>query len=214
MSTLTTMSDLRAAIIAGLIARTGLANIDGHGGTFSEAEIKRFSLNAPAVRVAVLGHGALMLHGSGQWAAPVRCVAVVIAKDIVTAGAPKVERDVAALLLANAVSAAVAGNQWGLDGVANPEAVTARNEYSGVQDGTGLAMWQVVWTQPLYVSAPVNMDDGTLNPPSLPGTIAALYINPVLFGGTDPNSKVAAADGAADDAAMTAGIVAIAEAIP
>lgn len=206
----TTMADLRAGIIAGLSARTGLANIDGHGGTFSETEIKRFSLNAPAVRVAVLGHGPLVLHASGQYAAPVRCVAVVIAKDMVTAGQPKVERDAAAMLLANAVSAAIAGNQWGLDGVGNPEAVTARNEYSGVQDGTGLAMWQVVWTQPLYVSAPYNFDDGML----LPGTIAALYINPVLFGGTDPSSQVAALDGATDDDAFAAGVVPIAEAIP
>ena len=46
-------ADVRAAIVASLAAALPGLDIAAHGGNFSEAELQRFSIRAPAIRVCM-----------------------------------------------------------------------------------------------------------------------------------------------------------------
>jgi hypothetical protein len=155
------MSDLlalRAAVVASLAAKLGdTIDVDSHGGTFDEEEVKRYSTKAPAVRVAIVGAGHASRYADGRWRIPVRFTAVLITRD--AAKPEKVQRDAAALLLASAIELAVAGNRFGLEGVFQPTAVEARSEYSGPVDKLGVAIWQVTWTTDALVGEPNDPPD-------------------------------------------------------
>jgi hypothetical protein len=137
---------LRSAIVASLAAKLGATiDVDEHGGTFNEAELKRFATKAPAVRVAIVGVGKASRFADGRLRVPVRFAAVVVTRDAAPGGA-KIPRDAAALLLATAVELAVGGNRFGLEGMFQPTDLEARSEYSGPVDTLGVALWQVTWT--------------------------------------------------------------------
>lgn len=144
---------LRAAVVASLQAKLGAGvNVDAHAGTFDLEEVKRFATLAPALRVAIVGAGKASRFADGRWLVPVHFAAVVFTRDAVGAG--KVPRDVAALMLVTAVELALASNRFGLEGVRQPEAIEARNEYSGKVDTLGVALWQATWTSPVLLGEP------------------------------------------------------------
>jgi hypothetical protein len=147
-----TIPQLRDAVVAALASALTGVNVGIHGGTFDEAELKRYATLAPAVRVCVVGCGATKIYNDGRPYIPVNFAAVVVTKDAVTAGA-KIERDLAALAMAGAIELTISGNRFGLEGVFRPEDVRARNEYSGAVDQMNIALWQVNWTSGLLVGA-------------------------------------------------------------
>lgn len=172
------LSLLRDAVVATLRTKIpGVKSIEAHGGTFDEKEIKRYATLAPAIRVAVTGVGQVARHATGQLKIPVHFAAVVITKDAASEGSGKVSRDVTALLLSNAVALAVYGNRFGLEGVYQPEDVRGRNEYSGLLDTTGVALWQVTWTTPALVGESVDEAIAAL---------AELWVNQVLIADPEP----------------------------
>ncbi len=137
---------LRDAVVASLAAKIPTVRVEAHGGTFDLPEIKRYAAIAPALVVSVVGCAKGYRFGDGRWCVPVNFAVVVVAKDTPSADrASIVGRDTAAMLLATAVELAVQGNRFGLEGVGQPEELTARNEYSGKVDETGIALWQVNW---------------------------------------------------------------------
>ncbi len=150
---MTTLADLRDAVVASLSAKLAPVPVAAHGGVFDLDEVKRYAKIAPQVLVAVVGAGHDGRWKDGRWAIPVRFAAVVIARDTVVAGA-KISRDVAALTLSTAVQLAVGGNRFGLEGVLQPEHMDARNEYSGPVDTIGVALWQVTWSSTLLAGDP------------------------------------------------------------
>ncbi len=147
MTLVSDLAQLRQAVVDSLKSKIPNVDIDVHGGTFDLDEVKRYATLAPAIRVAVAGCGKAYRWGDGRWAVPVNFAAVCVAKDKTASDRSAiVGRDVGALMLATMVELAVQKNRFGLEGVRQPENVTARNEYSGKVDAIGLALWQVVWT--------------------------------------------------------------------
>ena len=175
------LSNVRAAVLASLRALIPGVDIETHGGTFDEAQIKIFASKAPAIRVAILGVGQVRLYGDGEVRVPINFTAVCVARDGMSDGKP-VLRDEQALYLANAVVLAMQGNRFGLDGVFRPEELSARNLYSGTGFGTGLALFEVTWTSPVLLGSSVE---------TALAALAQMIVNGVVF--ADPQS-VAGAD--------------------
>lgn len=144
------LADLRAAVVSTLKAAILRVDIDSHGGTFTEAELARFATKAPAIRIAIVGIGSAGRYNDGRVLLPVHFAAVAIGKDAMIDGR-RIERDLAGLGLAHAIELAIAGNRFGLEGVLQPRDVSARNEYSGELDKTGVCLWQVTWTSGLLI---------------------------------------------------------------
>lgn len=141
------IAQLREAVVASLQAKIPSVKIESHGGTFDLPEIKRYAAIAPAIVVSVVGCGKGYRWNDGRWAIPVNFAAVVVTIDKAAADRKSiVGRDTAAMMLSTAVELAVQGNRFGLEGVRQPDNITARNEYSGKVDEAGVALWQVNWT--------------------------------------------------------------------
>lgn len=157
MTDLSNLPALRDAVVASLQAKlpTFADRIEAHGGSFDEKEIQTFATKAPAIRVALLGFEAASRHPSGKVWLPVNFTAAIVTKDALDAGG-KVPRDVAAMMIANAVGLAVVGNRFGLSGVEQPENVRGGNLYSGTVLTMGLALWQVTWTSKVLLGDSVD----------------------------------------------------------
>jgi phage gp37-like protein len=170
---------LRDAIVARLVEKLpAVPSIEPHGGSFDEKEIKRFAVTTPAIRVALMGFGKVERHASGSFVLPAQFAVVIVARDKMAADdSGKLSRDALALLVANAVTLAVAGHRFGLQGVLAPENLRGENLYSGAIDTTGLALWQVAWTTPVLLGESV---DETL------AQLSKLIINGVVFADPDP----------------------------
>lgn len=158
MSAVGDLIALRDGVVAALAQALPKLDVATHGGTFDEGEIKRFALKAPAVRVAITGVERGARFSDGRWRLPVNFAAVIITRDDASAG-NRVTRDTAALLYATAIELTIAGSRFGFSGVFQPENVAARSEYSGPVDKIGVALWQVTWTSPVLIGAPVGEQD-------------------------------------------------------
>jgi hypothetical protein len=150
--------DLRDRIVAELARRLGKAarSVAAHGGSFDEQELKRYALEAPAVRVVLVGMGRVGRYGTGEMIAPLHFAAVCVARDEAKAGVGVVGKDAACAALAASVALIVDANRWGWGAtpegpgmVGAPLDLEARNEYSGSLDNKGVALWQVTWTHEL-----------------------------------------------------------------
>ncbi len=169
------LAALRDAVVAELRRLIpGVKSIEPHGGSFDEKELQKFALLAPAIRVAMVGIGQVRRHNDGMIVLPVNFAAMCVARDGVGPDGKLVERDVQAMMLANAVTLAVYGNRFDLDLVYQPENVTGRNEYSGSVQGAGLTLWQVAWTSPVCMGE--SADDAI-------AALSRLIVNDLVAGG-------------------------------
>lgn len=179
MSGVENLPALRAAVVARLREKIpGVTSIEPHGGTFDETELRKFALLAPAIRVACMGFDSVERHATGMLRLPVHFAAVVITRD-----RPDTDRDTQAMLIANAVTLAVYGHRFGLEGVYQPEGLRGANEYSATLQSAGVAMWQVVWTSPVLIGESIEQAIHALS---------QIIINGVVFAdplptGADPS---------------------------
>lgn len=176
MTDLPDLAQLRDAVVARLKDKIPGVSIDGFAGAFTKNDLSVISQKTPAVRVAITGFSKISRHTDGRWKLPVHVAAVAISKDSVAQGA-KIDRAVAAMLVANAVTLAVAGYRFGFSGVFAPENIEGRNEYSEDFYSAGLALWQVTWTQDVLLGA--TLDEAI-------GALSQLFINQVLFADPSP----------------------------
>ena len=149
--TVLSLISLRDAVISALRTRTSV-NVEKHGGDVTDDLLKRYMQDAPCLRVAVIGVGETSQHSSGGFILPVQCAVIVVTKDRIVAGQAAVDRDVSCVALASAVVMAVQSNRFGLENVFQPKHLHARNEFSGAMDKTGVAAWQVTWTQDIVLN--------------------------------------------------------------
>ena len=180
------LEHFRAAVLASFREKIPGVDIDTHGGTFDEAEVKIFATKAPAIRLAIVGTGELRRYGDGEIIVPINFAAACIARDGIKDEKP-IRRDEQALYLANAAQMAVYGNRFKLDGVFQPEELRARNEYSGTAFGYGVALFQVTWTSPVLL----GKVEAAL------GAMTKMIVNGVLF--ADPQPVAGAAPLAGSD---------------
>lgn len=138
------LADLIAADIA--VALPDLASCEAAAGRFDLKELAALGAKPPAVRVAVLGIGAGKATGGPAFHHLVQIVAY-----IVTADAPTLPRDRAALAITERIVTLVHGHAWGVSALGEPEGVAADNLYSQGARGRGVALWAVAWRQPIML---------------------------------------------------------------
>lgn len=140
------MNALREALVQGLEALLGAdATVGVIGGRLDAAEMRRMSISAPAVYLAILDAGALEIAGRNQWTVPVSWAAYVVTRD-----GPTMGRDEAAIALATKLLKGIAAKNWGNSALFKevlPGSVRALNLYSGVVDSAATALWAVLWRQ-------------------------------------------------------------------
>lgn len=187
MTAVIDIAQMREAVVASLQAKIPAVRIESHGGTFDLPEIKRYAIMAPAIVVAVAGTGRGYRWNDGRWAVPVNFAVIVVAIDKPAADRKStIQRDTAAMLLSSAVVLAVQGNRFDLEGVRQPENLTARNEYSGAVDNAGVALWQINWTSDALLGESVQESIDAiltvlaLEPPADPAQI--LPVDPARSG--------------------------------
>jgi hypothetical protein len=130
----------------------GFADVDIHDGRFDEAELKRWAVRTPAVRIGILGIPE-MSYDTGQLAAEVEWGAFIVTKDSAT-----LKRGAAALVMVEALLGVVTPEQrWGDTAAHAPKDIKAANLYQGKLDQQGVAIWAVTWRQ----SYDVNVFDWT-----------------------------------------------------
>lgn len=179
MSAPVTIRDLSHAIVARLRQRLpSVRSIELHGGTFDEADLKRMAVDAPCLRLAATGVARAQRNPSGLIELPVNYALVVITRDSAQAGVGVTSRDAAAEALACAAMLIIDRARWGLNLVGAPRDLAARNEYSGRLDATGVALWQITWTQAIGLGE--QIDDAVI-------ALSQLWINGApLVPGVDP----------------------------
>ena len=145
-----------------------LRTCDVHDGRFDLAELKRRTLQTPAVLVSCLGtvsvtdQGDESLNALRHWAA-----------FILTGTLPGLTRGDGARNLVDALEILILrgvlrtdeitgeqslSNRWGLKGVGPAEQVRSQNLYGGTIDKQGVALWIVSWRQSLRLR-PLQRDE-------------------------------------------------------
>lgn len=136
--------DLRQAIAMQIGEWLPKADCDTAPGRMNEDEIKKMAVKTPAIRVACLGMPKAEAVGDGEVDRDVAFAAYILTTD-----KPQLPRDTAALRMVEDLLLRLPGLRWGQANVhAIAEgAVTGENLYSSKLNGTGVALWAVVWTQ-------------------------------------------------------------------
>lgn len=147
--------DVRAQVVAGIQAVVGdRVQVESHRGRFdSPAELKRYSMRAPAVLVALLW-AQRDYTAPGLW--DLRFNVFVVTRD-----APGVPRDVSALALVTQIGVTLDAADWGVADCFAPSDVRADNLYSGQIDTLGVGMWGMRWDQRFTLDA---LDPADLEP--------------------------------------------------
>jgi len=141
----------RAAIVTSVKAALGNAIKDcrSHPGRFDLKELQTVATKSPAVLVACLGIAKI-----GGALSDKREIDLVMAAFVATADAKQMSRDVAGLLITEALALHIADHQrWGLGYVKKPTNLKGTNLYSSAQGGKGVALWSLSWRQALIVPA-------------------------------------------------------------
>ncbi|MEL8055039.1 MAG: hypothetical protein AAGK66_02700 [Pseudomonadota bacterium] len=121
-----------------------------HGGDFTADEVKRFSINAPSIRVACLAMSDPKKVSGGFVDYTLKLTAVISAKQTAD-----LDRHAAATAIVNRVLIDIADATWGLDIWVHPAKLPeARSLYAGAIDRQGLALWQVRWNQCVRLTVP------------------------------------------------------------
>lgn len=179
------------------LAQAWLANeprtvdIATHGGTFSAEEIARWSVKAPAVRIACLAIASASEDGLGTVGMDFRLAAVVAARDVPgrPAGRSGEGRRMADRLVFELARGQVADDGrslWAravfsaaeLDGsaesrgcdIGEPREIRAANLYSAKIDRGNLSLWAVTWKQE-FQARPADFSIPLPDPVGIPATV-------------------------------------------
>jgi hypothetical protein len=148
---------LRAAIVATLAAAlNNRVEVVAHSGRFTEAELSAFMIKAPAVRVAVLGVGAITSCATGGFDADVQVGIYIATKD----EAAKLDRDAQSLGLVEGVLVTAHHARWGLDFCHPAAPAGAQNLYTETGRQKGVSLWAVDLIQKIRI-VPDDADAGT-----------------------------------------------------
>lgn len=142
-----TLSDFLDAVVSDLKARFPKLDIKTHGGQFTASELKRFSVAAPAMRIAALSFNNGKNVGEGLVEYDVGFACIIITKDT-----RQMDRGTAASNLAMDAALAINFNSFGLDTAYPADHPRAKSLYSTDKDMQGVAFWTVEWTQRLQLS--------------------------------------------------------------
>lgn len=130
-----------------------LAACEIHDGRFDLEEIKRWAVNTPSIRVAVLGVSSVGDSGDER-SEPVYTLAAMV----ITRNAPGLPRGKAARAITDHLLREIPRARWGLTGVGDARRLRAQNLYSGKLDKQGVALWGVLWEQKLRLDGPAEPD--------------------------------------------------------
>lgn len=143
-----TLLDLRKSITDTLAQWYPAAECKTAPGRMNLAELKRSTVKTPAIRVACLGLPAGADVGDGEADHEVTFAAYVVTTD-----KTRLTRDDAALAMVDDLVRRLPGARWGRAEVwpVRADTIKAENLYSSQIDGTGVALWGVVWTQKMRI---------------------------------------------------------------
>ena len=157
---MTRSNDLLTAIAAELRGQLpGLSSCEVHDGKWDAAELMRWTVLTPAVRVAWLGTTRTGTPGEAWTDCSQQLAAYVMTRD-----QEELPRGTAARNLVDWLLLYLPRTRWGLSSAAGIGAATdlrAENLYSSAVDKTGVAMWAVTWQQAMRLA---TVEDGTCPP--------------------------------------------------
>jgi hypothetical protein len=171
------LADYMAAIIADLRANTMgptgfLRDIDTHGKTFGVEELKQLSLNAPAVRIAMVGsrggstvggrrtgQAGILRADTGQFVGPMQMIGFLVEQDY---GIQEARDRV--IMLADDFIHFIEHRQWGLTAQqCGPALVTGFEVfYTAELDAQGAAIAAVSWEQEVWFGRSLHDEDMAL----------------------------------------------------
>lgn len=158
---------LRQAVIDAISAALPNFKIEGHLGRFAPADLSRFLISAPAVRVAILGlgKGELVTDDDGPtiWDGEARLAVYVVTKDV---GA-RLARDEVATAAVEAIVIRAAGATWGLPFTRPAGAADGQNLFSDETLQKGVALWGVNIPQPVRLWSAEG---------EVPGPLSAMFV--------------------------------------
>jgi len=144
----------REAVVSGLrAALPALRDVQPHGGRFNLDELKRYSVNAPAARVAFAGMKPVGLDNAGRIIGPVN-----MAVYLITAGR---DGDAVLLDLIEDATAAIRLNQWGLSDISAAKVETIENLYSSGAEAQGVYLAGITFEQQIAFGS--NLADADLD---------------------------------------------------
>ncbi|MGE4334531.1 MAG: hypothetical protein AB7E55_00965 [Pigmentiphaga sp.] len=143
-----TVEDFLAAIVADLTRQLPeLRECREHEGRFDLNEMKRLTVNSPAVLVSCLGFTRL----GGARTGTVE-IELAMAAFVACAGGKSRDRAKASAALSQAVVTRVHDQLWGFSqGVRPPANIRGENLYSQEIDKAGVALWAITWRQSIFV---------------------------------------------------------------
>lgn len=139
---------LRQAVIERIGTLLPTFKVEGHLGRFNAAELTRFLIAAPAVRVAVLNLKDAVETGD-ETESEIDCTAVLAIYVVTKDGASKLSRDEAAVAAVERIILGAIGQRWGLVFCKPAEPGSAQNLYSEETLSKGTALWGIEIQQPL-----------------------------------------------------------------
>ncbi len=146
--------ELRDAVVASLSANIPeLKDVQPHGGRFTLDDLKRYSLKAPAARVAFVGLRPSQLNSAGQLVGPVQFMIALITKGA------SADRD--GLRLAERVADLVQFSTWGLSNIEAAQVTGVENLYNTEVDSSGVCLLAVSFSQRIAFGTNRAIEDMT-----------------------------------------------------
>lgn len=134
-----------------------------HDGSFQAAELRRWSLQSPAVLIAWLGTPRTETPGVLWTDCDQQLAAFIVTRDAPAKRAKEksLPRGKAARAIAAALLLLIPRARWGSTDIGGAERLQARNLFSAEIDKANVALWAVTWRQALRLEAAA---DGTCPP--------------------------------------------------
>lgn len=124
--------------------------VEGHLGRFDDAELRKFMVKAPAIRVAALALEDPRPVSDEGVDYTARIGLYIVTKD----GAARLSRDAAAITLVEAVLMLTTGQRWGLAFAHPAQRASAQNLYTpATGQGDGVALWAIDLRQPIRLAS-------------------------------------------------------------
>ena len=179
----------REAVVSGLrAALSALRDVQPHGGRFNLDELKRYSVNAPAARVAFAGMKPVGLDNVGRIIGPMH-----MAVYLITAGR---DGDAVLLDLIEDAAAVIRLNRWGLSDISAARIDAIENLYSSGAEAQGVYLAGITFEQQLAFGS--NLADRDIDVAAAQAGTTAFYDGFETFHGlSDAERRLALAlDGA------------------